>query len=121
MPKIHKKENQMSNNQQRSVRSIRIVLDEEKILREGKYKLEDLYAYLDEIAKEAKLHKKDKYTYVADRNENDMARLGIFTNNNAIENEAITLNVKEWYWLKDGIVSTNVIEEAKENGDGVWE
>ena len=26
----------------------RIILDEEKILREGKYKLDELYAYLDE-------------------------------------------------------------------------
>ena len=111
----------MSNNQQRSELSVRIVLDEEKILREGKYKLEDLYAYLDEIAKEAKLHKRDKYTYVADRNENDLARLGIFTISNAVKNEAITRNVKEWYWLENGVIDTNIIEEAKENGDGIWE
>ena len=110
----------MSVNETRSEKSVRIVLDEEKILREGKYKLEDLYAYLDEIAKEAKLHKRDKYTYVAKKSESDMAHIAIFTINNAIHNEAITRNVKEWYWLKDGIISTNVIKEAKENGDGIW-
>ena len=111
----------MSNNQQRSELSVRIVLDEEKILREGKYKLEDLYAYLDEIAKEAKLHKRDKYTYVADRNENDLARLGIFTISNAVKNEAITRNVKEWYWLEDEVIDINVIESAKKHNHGIWE
>lgn len=106
---------------ERTLKSVRIVLDEEKILREGKYKLEDLYAYLDEIAKEAKLHKQDKFTYYADKNENDMARIGIFTINRAIENEAITRNVKEWYWLKDGVITTDVIQSAKREGHGVWE
>lgn len=105
----------------RSEKSIRIVLDEEKILREGKYKLDELYAYLDEIAKIAKLKKRDKYTYVADRDENDMARLGIFTINEAIENEAITRNVKEWWWLKDGVITDDIIESAKAEGDGIWE
>lgn len=106
---------------ERTLKSVRIVLDEEKILREGKYKLEDLYAYLDEIAKEAKLHKQDKFTYYADKNENDMARLGIFTISNAVQNEAITRNVKEWYWLKDGVITTDVIQSAKREGHGVWE
>ncbi|MGX3046108.1 hypothetical protein [Helicobacter sp. T3_23-1056] len=78
------------------VRSVRIVLDEEKILREGKYKLEDLYAYLDEIAKEADLIKQDKCNYVGKGDKNDLSRLGIFTNNNVVKNEAITRNIKEW-------------------------
>lgn len=106
---------------QRSLKSVRIVLDEEKILREGKYKLEDLYAYLDEIAKKAHLKKQDKFTYIAERSEEDMSHLAIFTINHAIDNEAITRNVKEWYWLKDGVITTDVIESAKSEGDGVWE
>lgn len=106
---------------QRSLKSVRIVLDEEKILREGKYKLEDLYAYLDEIAKKANLHKQDKFTYFAERDEEDMSHIAIFTINHAIDNEAITRNVKEWYWLKDGVITTDVIESAKSEGDGVWE
>lgn len=104
-----------------SVRSVRIVLDEEKILREGKYKLDELYAYLDEIAKEAKLTKQDKFNYLSSGDENDLARIGIFTINNAVENEAITRNVKEWYWLKDGVPYLNVIESAKAEGNGIWE
>ena len=111
----------MSNNQQRSELSVRIVLDEEKILREGKYKLEDLYAYLDEIAKEADLIKQDKCNYVGKGDKNDLSRIGIFTVNNAVHNEAITRNVKEWYWLENGVIDTNVIKSAKRHNHGVWE
>lgn len=103
------------------VRGVRIVLDEEKILREGKYKLDELYAYLDEIAAKSKLTKQDKYTYLSSGDENDYGRVCLFTLNYAIENEAITRNVKEWLWLKDGVPYLNVIEAAKAEGDGVWE
>ncbi|MGX2984851.1 hypothetical protein ACWIWK_05220 [Helicobacter sp. 23-1048] len=111
----------MSANETRSEKSVRIVLDEEKILREGKYKLEDLYAYLDEIAKEADLIKQDKYNYVGKGDKNDLSRLGIFTNNNVVKNEAITRNVKEWYWLENDEIDTNVIESAKRYDKGIWE
>ena len=104
-----------------SVQSVRIVLDEEKILREGKYKLDELYAYLDEIAKEADLTKQDKYNYLGKGDDEDLSRVGIFTVVEAVENKAITLNVKEWLWLEDGVPYLNVIEEAKAEGDGVWE
>ncbi|MGX3098144.1 hypothetical protein [Helicobacter sp. 23-1046] len=106
---------------QKIVRSVRIVLDEEKILREGKYKLEDLYAYLDEIAKEADLIKQDKYNYVGKGDKNDLSRIGIFTVNNAVKNEAITRNVKEWLWFENDTLDVNVIESAKRRGDGIWE
>ena len=103
------------------VRSVRIVLDEEKILREGKYKLEDLYAYLDEIAKEEGLTKQDKYTYVGKGDEKDLSRIANFTVLEAIKNEAITRNVKEWLWFENEKIDVNVIKSAKRNGDGVWE
>lgn len=99
----------------------RIILNEEKILKEGKYELEELYNYLDEIAQEAGMIKQDKYTYLCKGDENDLASLGIFTNNNVILNEAITKNVKKWVWLKDNIAYLNVIEEAKKEQDGIWE
>ncbi|MBJ6739186.1 hypothetical protein JG667_02130, partial [Campylobacter jejuni] len=41
----------------------RIVLDEEKILKEGKYNLEDMYKMIDEYAKESGMIKIDKETY----------------------------------------------------------
>ena len=104
-----------------SVRSVRIVLDEEKILREGKYKLDELYAYLDEIAKEADLTKQDKCNYIGKGDEKDFSRVGIFTVVEAVENEAITRNVKEWYWLKNGVLCDDIIATSKAEGEGVWE
>ena len=104
-----------------AVRGVRIVLDEEKILREGKYKLDELYAYLDEIAKEADLTKQDKYTYIGKGDDEDLSRVGIFTVVEAVKNEAITRNVKEWLWLADGEPYLDVIAESKKEGVGVWE
>lgn len=98
----------------RTLKSVRIVLNETKIKREGKYKLEDLYAYLDEAAKKAKLHKKDKHTYYADRNENDVARLMIFSYNNVAKNKAIMGNLKEFVHLKDDEIDSDVIAEINE-------
>ena len=60
------------------MRSVRIVLDEEKILREGKYKLDELYAYLDEIAQKSRLTKQDKFTYLSSGDENDLGRVALF-------------------------------------------
>lgn len=99
----------------------RIVLDEEKIIKEGIYKLNELYAYLDRVALEASMIKQDKHTYLCQGGENDLASLGIFTNNNVVLNEAITKNVKEWVWLKNNIPYLDVVEEAKAEKDGIWE
>ena len=95
------------------MRSVRIVLDEEKILSEGKYKLDELYAYLDEIAQKSRLTKQDKFTYLSSGDEHDLARISIFTIHYAIENEAITHNVKEWFWLDNGVPYINVIDKLK--------
>lgn len=42
---------------------IKIVLDEEKILKEGKYNLESMYKAIDEFAKESGMIKIDKEVY----------------------------------------------------------
>ena len=96
-----------------TMRSVRIVLDEEKILREGKYKLDELYAYLDEIAQKSRLTKQDKFTYLSSGDEHDLACISIFTINYAVHNEAITDNVKEWFWLDNGVPYINVIDKLK--------
>lgn len=101
--------------------SIRIVLDEEKILKNGKYKLEELYAYLDETAQKTGLIRVDKNNYIGKGDAKDLSRVGIFTLCNAVKNEAITKNVKEWLWLDDNKCESNIITESKENGVGIWE
>ena len=84
----------------------RIILDEEKILREGKYKL-------DEIAQKSRLTKQDKFIYLSSGDENDLGRVALFTIHYATENEAITHNVKEWFWLDNGVPYINVIDKLK--------
>jgi len=75
---------------------MKIVIDEEKVLREKKYNLSAIYEYLDELGKQCDLIRIDKNTFHAKGDENDLANLGIFIYDNAIEKEWLTKNVKEW-------------------------
>ena len=59
-------------------RGTRIVMDEDKIRREGKYDLDKVYQNIDELAEYAGLIKKNKYTYICQGNEKDLAALAIF-------------------------------------------
>lgn len=97
-----------------------IILDEEKILREGKYKLDELYSYLDTTAKNAHLIRLDKNHYACRGDRQDLFCLDDFTSN-VIKNESITKNTKEWYWLENGKLDSNIIEEASEEGIGIWQ
>lgn len=101
------------------MKSVYIVLDENKIQREGKYELDELYAYLDYAAKEAKLTKKDKCNYLANGDKNDSARVAIFTMSLVSKNKAITHNTKELFWLDDGVPYCDYIKEEKEEND-IW-
>ena len=56
----------------------KIVIDEEKVLREKKYKLDVIYEYLDKLAEQCNLIRIDKNTFHAKGNEKDLESLGIF-------------------------------------------
>ena len=99
----------------------RIVLDEEKILKEGKYDLEKMYALIDEVALETGLIKIDKHTYHCKGNEKDLACLGIFLYKNLIRCDWFTLNVKEWYWLSEKEGNKDLIATNKARNMGVWQ
>lgn len=43
----------------------------------------------------------------------DLGYVATFTLTYAVENEAITQNVKEWYWLQDGVPYIDIIEKLK--------
>lgn len=101
-------------------RGTRIVMDEDKIRREGKYELDKLYQKIDEIAEHAGLIKKNKYTYICQGNEKDLAVLGIFNFMNLVEKEWFTKNVKEWIWIDRKEGDTNLIESCKKYNEGVW-
>ncbi len=95
----------------------KIVIDEEKVLREKKYKLDVIYEYLDRLTKQCDLIKVDKNTFHAKGNENDLANLGLFVYKHAIKNEWITKNVKEWVWISQKEGYSNIIGDDM----GVWE
>lgn len=96
-----------------------IILDEEKILKEGK-NIDDLYKYLDEVALKTGLIRIDKNHYACKGDKEDLFWLDEFTTK-VMENQTITKNLLEWYWLENGKLDSNIIEEAKEEGIGVWE
>ena len=95
----------------------KIVIDEEKVIREKKYKLDVIYEYLDKLAKQCDLIKIDKNTFHAKGDENDLANLGLFIYKHAIKNEWITKNVKEWVWISQKEGYSNIIGDDM----GVWE
>ena len=99
----------------------KIVIDEEKVLREKKYKLDVIYEYLDKLAKQCDLIKIDKNTFHAKGNENDLANLGLFVYKHAIKNEWITKNVKEWVWISENSENEDMMAKFKKENIGVWE
>lgn len=95
----------------------KIVIDEEKVLREKKYRLDVIYEYLDKLAEQCNLIRIDKNTFHAKGDENDLANVGLFVYKHAIKNEWITKNVKEWTWISQREGNSNIIGDEM----GVWE
>jgi len=87
---------------------IRIVMDEEKIIKEDKYDLDKIYQAIDEIAEFAKM---------VSINDTPSA-LGCFVFTNLEEQEWFMNNVKEWTWYDDEGVFDIIkfIEEDNKNG-----
>ncbi|MGJ0353085.1 hypothetical protein NG783_07220 [Aliarcobacter cryaerophilus] len=76
---------------------IKIVMDEEKILREGKYTLEEIYKNIDYLAEFSRMKKIDKFYYVS---KNDTpSDLGCFVWSNLEDKKWFTDNIKEWLWF----------------------
>lgn len=99
----------------------KIVLDEEKILREDIYDLEKMYQTIDEIAADSGLIKIDKHTYHCKGNEQDLACLGIFLYRNLIGYDWFTLNVKEWTWISEKEGDKDLIAKNQKRNIGVWQ
>ena len=101
-------------------RGTRIVMDEDKIKREGIYNLDKLYQNIDKMAEHAGLIKKNKYTYICQGNEKDLAALGIFNFMNLVKQEWFTKNVKEWIWIDRKEGDTDLISTCKQHYDCAW-
>ncbi len=83
--------------------AVKIVMDEEKILSENIYNLDDIYNEIDDIAEQSNMIKVDKYIYISKNN--SPSDLGVFVWNNLEECIWFMQNVKEWIWIdkEDGI------------------
>ena len=80
----------------------RFELDEEKILRDDIYDLQDMYAKIEEFAiKRAGLTKVSKNHYEFRGEKNAQAHLGILVFNCLLHCDWFTKNVKNWEWLGD--------------------
>lgn len=101
-------------------RGTRIVMDEDKIKKEGIYDLENIYKDIDNMAEYAGLIKKNKYTYICQGNEKDLTALAIFNFHKLVEQEWFTKNVKEWTWINKEEGDENLIEHFKNENEGVW-
>jgi len=102
----------------------RFELDEEKILREGEYNLEAMYAKIEELAtKRAGLTKVSKNHYEFRGEKNAQAHLGILVFNCLLHCDWFTKNVKSWEWLGDSNDENYVgdlIASFKEDDMGIW-
>ena len=99
----------------------KIVIDEEKVIREKKYKLDVIYEYLDKLAKQCDLIKINKNTFHAKGDEKDLANLALFVCKYAVKNEWLTKNIKEWIWISERNGNEDMIARFKREKMGVWE
>ena len=77
------------------------ILDEEKILRENKWSLKEIYEAIDTLAEDSGMIKIDKNTYHCKGDKWDLDCLGVFVYKHLIKYDWFTLNVKEWTWLSE--------------------
>lgn len=99
----------------------RIVIDEEKVLREEIYDLEEMYRLLDWFAEDSGMVKKDKFTYECRGDERDMSSLATFLYVYIRRMKWLTTNLKQWEWLENGVATEDLIAFSKEENMGVWE
>lgn len=89
----------------------KIVMDEDKILKEYKHDLSKVYKAIDEYANECGLMKQDKFTYICrEDDEQDFPHLMKFTHLILMKSLWFRENVKEWIWLDDEEGNSDLIE-----------
>lgn len=97
------------------------VLDEEKILREGKYDLEKMYQAIEELAKECGLIKIDKNTYHCKGDKNDLANLWIFVSKGLVDSDWFSPNIKQWQWISEKEGDSDLVSLFKRENRGIWQ
>lgn len=97
---------------------VRLILDEQKIAKEGKYNVDKMYEYIDEKA-DKYLTKVGKGEYQCYGNEQDLSNMGIFNLQFLSNQEWFTKNVKKWEWIEDDYI-VDMIQRLRYKNIGVW-
>lgn len=93
----------------------RIVMNEDKIIKENKHDLSKVYKAIDEHASECSLIKQDKFTYTCrEEDEQDFPHLMKFTHLILMKSPWFRENVKEWLWLDDEEGNGDLIKTTNE-------
>ena len=95
----------------------KIVLDEEKIIKENLYDLTKMYEFIDSIAYDCNLIKIDKYTYHCKGDKYDLSNVGLFFFHYLMKKEWFTKNVQEWTWISEKEGNESLIGDDM----GIWE
>ncbi len=92
---------------------VKIVMNEEKILRENKHRLESIYNEIDYLAEKSNMIKVDKYHYVP---KNDSPTFcTIFTGRSKLRAcDWFMENVKEWVWISKEEGNEDLIQFYKD-------
>ena len=99
----------------------KFILEEEKILREGKYDLDKIYELIEQIATtRAKLTKIAKNHFVFTGDKDAPAYLGILVYNHLADYDWFMDNVKEWHWLDDGEGDSDILALLKKHREKIF-
>lgn len=98
----------------------KIIMDEDKILKEGIYTLETIYKLIDDFALQSNMIKESKTLYIAKDDKNALSSMGIFNHRMLIKSDWFTKNVKEWIFIDKSEGNTDMISISKLRKKGVW-
>jgi len=105
IPIAKEEDKDLENMEQLTEYWIKIVLDEEKILREQEYSLEKMYKAIDDIALKSNMKKINKYYYIS--KDNTPIDLGVF----------VICKLKEFNWFMSNARDLILYENGEEPDD----
>lgn len=91
----------------------KIVMDEDKIIKEKRYDLNKIYKILDDTAYNFSFIKQDKFTYIAKDDEESLSNMGRFCFDTLMNSKWFIENVKEWLFLDSEEGNSDMMVEIK--------
>lgn len=91
----------------------KIVVDEDKIIKEKRYDLNKIYKTLDDTAYNFYFTKQDKFTYIAKDDEEALSNMGRFCFDTLMNSKWFIENVKEWLFLDSEEGNSDMMVEIK--------